>query len=96
MQQHSKLTNEFEVRVQQLLKQYSELKKENYELYTMVDEKDTIIKKLKEEIERQNKSYHTLKLAKMIQIGDNDLKDAKSRISKLVREVDKCIALINV
>ena len=32
----------------------------------------------------------------MIDISSEDMKNAKSRLSKLVREVDKCIALLNV
>ena len=40
--------------------------------------------------------YANLKLAKMIEIGDDELKDAKTRLHKLIKEVDKCIALLNV
>ena len=32
----------------------------------------------------------------MIELNDSDLKDAKQRLAKLVRDVDKCIALLNV
>ncbi|MBQ1973160.1 MAG: hypothetical protein II222_02250 [Paraprevotella sp.] len=60
----------------------------------MVDERDTTIKELRSEIGTLNANYANLKLAKMIEIGDQEIKDAKSRFSKLVRDVDKCIALL--
>ena len=35
------------------------------------------------------------KNARILSINDNDLRDTKQRLAKLVREVDKCIALLN-
>jgi len=65
-------------------------------------EKDVEIKELKENIKllkEENKTlidkYNTLKTAKSL-VGDNDdSHDAKIRINKMVREIDKCIALLN-
>ena len=39
--------------------------------------------------------YENLKLAKMLIASEEENKDAKSRIQKIVREIDKCIALLN-
>jgi hypothetical protein len=39
--------------------------------------------------------YENLKLAKMLVASEEENKDAKSRIQKIVREIDKCIALLN-
>ena len=39
--------------------------------------------------------YANLKSARIISINDNELKDTRQRLMKLVREVDKCIALLN-
>jgi len=36
-----------------------------------------------------------LKLARMLQVSDEDKSAAKARLAKLVRDVDKCIALLN-
>ena len=35
-------------------------------------------------------------MAKMIQISDSEMEDAQKRITKLVREIDRCISLIDV
>ena len=51
---------------------------------------------LQVEQEELKAAYESLKIAKMIEISDTDMKNAKSRLSKLVREVNKCIALLNV
>ena len=40
--------------------------------------------------------YNNLKLARMMTVNGEDLQSAKNRLSRLIREVDKCIALLNV
>ena len=40
-------------------------------------------------------SYTNLKTATAITLNGSDVKETKLRLSKLVREVDKCIALLN-
>ena len=92
--EEEKLVRTLETQVRQLILQYKRLMEENESLYEMVDERDTTIKELRSEIGTLNANYANLKLAKMIEIGDQEIKDAKSRFSKLVRDVDKCIALL--
>ena len=47
-------------------------------------------------LEQVQREYDTLKLAKMINIADADIKDARQRINSLVHEIDKCIAMLNL
>lgn len=82
-------------RVRQLILQYKEVKKENDELYVLVEERDNQITALKEELDKVKSEYNTLKLAKMIEVTDGDLEGAKKRISKLVRDVNQCITLLS-
>ena len=86
----------FETRIRQLILAYQELKAENAELWTMVEKKESELEEMKAEVALQKQNYANLKLAKMIEVNDSDLKDAKQRLAKLVRDVDKCIALLNV
>lgn len=79
-----------------MILQYRELEKRNQDLTDLISQKEASLKSMQEHVERLQKNYANLKLAKMIEIGDDDLKDAKTRLSKLVREVDKCIALLNL
>jgi len=50
---------------------------------------------LSEENEELKKRYENLKVAKVLAEGDPENQAAKQKITKLIREVDKCIALLN-
>ncbi|MBO5185726.1 MAG: hypothetical protein J6B91_01560 [Prevotella sp.] len=84
----------FQTRVRQMILRFQELKKENEELYAMVDQNEKDIKLLHEKLEQRGNDYDSLKMAKMMEITDGDLEKAKSRLSKLIRDVNKCIAIL--
>lgn len=86
----------FETRVRQLILKYKELEDENRELHAMVDERDKYIEKLKQEYSDKEQQYKNLKMARMIDVTSQESEDAQKRIGKLIREIDKCIALINL
>lgn len=90
------LQRTLEARVTQLTLEYKVQKERNTALIRAMEEKDSIIAALNARIGRLQSDYANLKTARMIDISSEDMKNAKSRISKLVREVDKCIALLNV
>lgn len=85
----------FDGKIRQLISNYKVMKKEIGDLYIEVDRKDEEIARLKAELRQSQSDYSNLKLAKMIEISDSELKGAKQRISKLVREVNKCIGLLS-
>ena len=85
----------FSARVRQLLFQYQELKKENNELYAMVDEREKKIKLLESQVAQKQAEYNSLKTAKMLESTDGDLDGAKKQVAKLIREVNKCITLLS-
>lgn len=85
----------FTTRVRQMILKYQEVRKENSELYAMVDERDKEIAELKKSVSEWEKEYKALKMVKMIEVTDGDLEAAKNRISKLVRDVNQCITLLS-
>ncbi len=85
----------FTTRVRQMILKYQEVRKENSELYAMLDERDKEIAELKKSVSEWEKEYKALKMAKMIEVTDGDLETAKNRISKLVRDVNQCITLLS-
>ena len=85
----------FETRVRQLILRFQELKKENEELYTMVSKNEQAISDLQAKLAQADSDYETLKMAKMVEITDGDLESAKARVAKLIREVNKCIAILS-
>ena len=64
------------------------LKKQFEELQKSVQQKQLLI----EELEQKNQK---LALVKGIMADGDDTQDAKIQINKIVREIDKCIALLN-
>ena len=94
MTQSEKTLTTFETRVRQMLLRFQELKKENEELYQMVEKSEQDIKSMQEKLAQTEKDYNALKMAKMMEITDGDLQGAKNRLAKLIREVNKCIAVL--
>lgn len=95
MTPNEKTITAFETRLRQMILRFQELKKENEELYAMVAKNEQDIKLLQEKLEQGQNDYQSLKMAKMIKITDGDLDGAKERLSKLIRDVNKCIAILS-
>ena len=85
----------FQTRVRQMILKFSELKKENEELYAMVDQKEAEVKQLKAQLAQAQNDYNSLKMARMLEVTDGDLEGAKARVAKMIREVDKAIKLLS-
>ncbi len=95
MSANEKMLNQFATRVRQMLLQYQEVKEENKGLYEMVDERDAKIKQLEDQLAQARNDYNSLMMAKMVEISDTDMDAAKKRLSKLIRDVNKCITLLS-
>lgn len=95
MADNDKIMTLFTTRVRQMILQYNQLKKENEELYTMLDSQEQEIKRLKSNLEQAQKDQESLKMAKMMEISDGDIESAKRRLAALIREVNKCITLLS-
>ena len=95
MAQNEKALTTFETRVRQMILRFQELKKENADLYAMIEKNEQNIKQLQAKLEQGQRDYDSLKMAKMIEITDGDLDGAKERLSKLIRDVNKCIAILS-
>ena len=94
-EEDKKLLSTFEGKLRHLMYLYKELKKENATLKQLLSEKEEEIARMADSQKELEARYTNLKMARMISINDNELRDTKQRLSKLVREVDKCIALLN-
>jgi len=82
-------------RIGSLVSQYELVKAENdrmaVELTTLkllINENKTTISELEQKVNR-------LQMAEAFKASSADVKEAKQRIGKLIREIDKCIALLN-
>jgi predicted nuclease with TOPRIM domain len=85
----------FTTRVRQLMLSYKELKGENASLKKQVAVRDEEISGLQQRVERLSRDYDLLKTARMMQITDGDVEEARKRLNKLIRNVSKSLALLN-
>ena len=85
----------FESKLNRLMEGYTRLAEENAALRKQLTQQSVQFEKAREQYVLLQKSYSDLKLAKIISIDDTEISITKKRLLKLVREVDKCIALLN-
>jgi peptidoglycan hydrolase CwlO-like protein len=85
-----------ETRVRQLIMQQEKLQEEQGNLRKQLSEKDDQILKLQIQNEELKNQYSRLKMAKYIDMADNDVKDMRGRIRTMVRDIDRCISMLKV
>ena len=94
MDTNEKVLTVFQSRLQQLILRHNALKQENNELYAMVDKAESEVKALKEALEQKERDYEALKIARMLEVSDDDIEMSRTRQNHLIREVNKCISLL--
>lgn len=85
----------FTTRMRQMILRFDELKKEKTRLEDMLSERDAKIAELEARLAQASMDYENLKMARMIEVTDGDVEGAQKRISKLIRDVNKCITLLS-
>lgn len=83
-----------ETRVRQLILRNKELVQQRDKLQQLADELGVKVDTLEQENQLLQEQYANLKTARMMQLSDNDTRNAKQRMAKLVRDIDKCIAIL--
>ena len=78
-----------------MILQFQELKKENGRLQTLIGEQATEIEELKARVTQADNDYNSLKMARMLEITDGNLDEAKERLSRMIRQVNRCIAILS-
>ena len=85
-----------ETRVRQFILQQKEMQEEQEKLCQQISEKDEKILSLQAQNEELKQQYSRLKMAKYIDMADNDVKDMRGRIRTMVRDIDRCISMLKV
>ena len=78
-----------------MILRFQELKKENENLLALVEKNGQDIQALQAKLNQADQDYNSLKMAKMMEITDGDLERSKARLTKLIRDVNKCIAILS-
>ena len=94
-EEDKRLLNTFEGKLRNLSYLFEEQKKEISSLRQLLSEKEAEIVRVENSRKELESKYANLKMARIISINDDELRDTKKRLASLVREVDKCIALLN-
>ena len=74
---------------------YEERGREIERLQKILLEKEEKLKQMEISRQKLEEMYTDLKTARTLSLYDKDIKDTKQKLSGLVREIDKCIALLN-
>ena len=74
---------------------YEERGHEIERLQKILFEKEEKLKQMEKGRQKLEDMYTDLKTARTLSLYDKDIKDTKQKLSGLVREIDKCIALLN-
>jgi len=94
-QEANEIVQSLKDRISELISLYEKTRDEKEAL---IHEKMELMEKfetLTREKEDLDHRYNTLKLAKSLTGDGKDSQDAKLKINRIVREIDKCIALLN-
>jgi len=89
------LLNNLKINVQQFFKEFASVENEKKVLETNVLNLKTELELLKKEKAELGQKIEQLRLATHILSGVDENREAKQKINKLIREIDKCIALLN-
>jgi len=89
------ILNSLKERTKQIMALCDGLKEEKKSLLTTNKELKQKVTQHEKEIDNIKTKYNTLKIAKTVSGTDNDVHETKLRVNKIVREIDKCIALLN-
>ncbi len=94
MEEINTIVSGIEYKVRKIIDLYKKSKTENIQLLKV---KEDLIKTNKEQekiIHELKNKNELIKVSKNLQLTEKD-KNAKSKIDEFVREIDKCIALLN-
>ncbi len=92
---NNEIINKLRNNIKSIISLYEEQKEKNREIVTKNKELTHKITNLEDKIKDNELKYNNLKLAKAIASTDDSNHDAKIKVNRIVREIDKCIALLN-
>jgi len=95
MTENESMVNSLEVKINKLFSLHEQLKNDNQRLLSENGELQDTIRLKDNDFKDLHSRYENLKLAKQLVSGGEDTHEAKLKVNRIVREIDKCIALLN-
>ncbi len=92
---YEELINAFEIKLRKLISEYKSLQTQNAKLKEELDRKHNDLMHAHQEVLELRKNYDHLQLAKNLGSTEEERQESKQKITKMVREIDKCLALLD-
>ncbi len=92
---YEELINAFETKLRKLISEYESLREQNEQLKNALDRKQEDLMQAHQQILDIRGSYDRLRVARNLGSTDEERIESKRRINKIVREIDRCLALLN-
>jgi chromosome segregation ATPase len=92
---HQLLVDSFEKKLRKLLQLYAQEKDKNHKLEEELEQKKEEVMQAHKIILDLRSDYEDIKMVQILSGSSADREAAHRRISHLVREIDKCIDLLN-
>ena len=93
--QYEELIEAFETKLRKLITEYKTLQSQNENLKAELDRKHTDLMKAHKEVLDLRTNYDHLRIGLQLGTSDAERAESKQRINKLIREIDKCLALLD-
>jgi hypothetical protein len=95
MSENEAIVNSLEEKIRVLVELHKKLLNENHGLIVEKDELLETIRLKDIQLAEAQSRFDQLKLAKLLVTKSEDVHETKLKVNKIVREIDKCIALLN-
>jgi len=92
---YEELIHAFETRLRKLISEYKSLQEQNSLLKDELERKQTDLMHAHQEVLELRKNYDHLQTARNLGSSETERAESKQQIAKMVREIDKCLALLD-
>ena len=95
MQNLSTRLSEIRIKVEKLVEENRLLKNENESMRDRIEGLERTVELQKNTLSELTEQNKLIKLAKKLNPEDSDTEEIKSKVNELIREIDRCIDLLN-
>ena len=92
---YEELIHAFEIKLRKLISEYKSLQAQNAQLKADLERKQTDLMLAHQEVLELRKNYDHLQTARNLGVSETEKAESKQQITKMVREIDKCLALLD-
>ena len=89
------IINNIGLNVEKLIEKYTQLKAEKKDLLQDNDALDAQLQEKKKQVVALQDKVKLMNISKSVDVSKQEVKETRLKINEYVREIDKCIALLN-